>query len=154
LNKHASFPDIEELIPHRPPMVMVDRVITVDGFKTETCFEVKPDCLFVQEGVLSEMGMLENLAQTSFIFLNYFFIKPNEVLWDKEKDNLGVISTILELEVQHLPRIGDHLLTCTHTELVFTSDFLKICNIQGWVSANGETALQATMKMLLQTEEQ
>ncbi|WP_353197537.1 hypothetical protein [Parapedobacter defluvii] len=152
--KHTSFPDIEELIPHRPPMVMVDRVVTVDGFKTETCFGVRPDCVFVQDGALSEMGMLENLAQTSFIFLNYFFIRPNEVLWDKEKDNLGVISTILELEVQKLPKVGDQLLTCTHTELVFTSDFLKICNIQGRVSVNGETALLASMKMLLQTKDQ
>ncbi|PPL03729.1 hypothetical protein SAMN05444682_102337 [Parapedobacter indicus] len=135
-------------------MVMVDRVVTVDGFKTETSFVVRPDCLFVQNGTLSEMGMLENLAQTSFIFLNYFFIRPNEVLWDKEKDNLGVISTILDLEVQKLPNVGDQLLTCTHTELVFTSDFLKICNIQGRVSVNGETALQASMKMLLQTEDQ
>lgn len=135
-------------------MVMVDRVVTVDGYKTETCFRVRPDCLFVQEGALSEMGMLENLAQTSFIFLNYFFIRPNEVLWDKEKNNLGVISTILDLEVRNLPKVGDQLLTCTHTELVFTSDFLKICNIQGRVSVNDETALQATMKMLLQTEDQ
>lgn len=134
-------------------MVMVDRVVRVDGLKTETGFGVRPDCLFVHEGTLSEMGMLENLAQTSFIFLNYFFIRPNEVLWNKEKDNLGVISTILELEVLRLPKVGDQLLTCTHTELVFTSDFLKICNIQGRVSVNGETALQASMKMLLQTED-
>lgn len=148
------FPAIEELIPHRPPMVMVDHVVAVDGLKTETSFLVKPECLFVEQSTLSEMGMLENLAQTSFVFLNYFFVKPDETLWDKEKDNLGVISTILSLEVSALPRVGDRLLTCTHTELVFTSDFLKICNIQGRVAVNGETMLEATMKMLLQTKDQ
>ncbi len=133
-------------------MVMVDKVLTVDGLKTETTFLISPTCLFVEDGTLSEMGMLENLAQTSFIFLNYFFIKPNEALWNKEKDNLGVISTILDLEVFILPKVGDQLTTCTQTELVFTSDFLKICNIEGHVSVNGEIALSATMKMLLQTE--
>lgn len=148
------FPAIEELIPHRPPMVMVDHVVKVDGLKTETSFVVKPECIFVKQGLLSEMGMLENLAQTSFVFLNYFFIKPDEVLWDKEKNNLGVISTILNLEVSALPSVGDQLLTCTHTELVFTSDFLKICNIQGHVLVDGKTALEATMKMLLQTKDQ
>jgi len=135
-------------------MVMVDRVVAVNGLKTETSFLVKPECLFVHQGILSEMGMLENLAQTSFIFLNYFFIKPNEVLWDKDKDNLGVISTILDLQVTMLPKVGDQLATHTHTELVFTSDFLKICNIQGQVTVAGVTALAATMKMLLQTNEQ
>ncbi|MFC3198947.1 hypothetical protein ACFOET_15090 [Parapedobacter deserti] len=148
------FPEINELIPHRAPMIMVDHVVAVDGLKTETSFLVTPDCLFVDHNALSEMGMLENLAQTSFIFLNYFFTKPGEVLWDKEKDNLGVISTILDLAVHALPQIGDQLITCTHTELVFTSDFLKICNIRGRVSVNGETALAATMKMLLQTKDQ
>ncbi len=133
-------------------MVMVDHVTTVDGLKTETRFLVTPLCLFVKHGVLSEMGMLENLAQTSFIFLNYFFIKPGEPLWNKKKNNLGVISTILDLEVMALPLVGDKLLTRTQTELVFTSDFLKICNIQGQVSVNGAIALSATMKMLLQTQ--
>ncbi|MGV3764377.1 hypothetical protein [Parapedobacter sp.] len=149
-----TFPAIQELIPHRPPMVLVDRVVRVDGLDTETAFSVRPDCLFVADGILSEMGMLENLAQTSFVFLNYFFIKPDEALWDKEKDNLGVISTILDLHVATLPTVGQELHTCTQTELVFTSDFLKICNIQGTISVDGEVALQATMKMLLQTKDQ
>lgn len=148
------FPAIEELIPHRPPMIMVDCVVAVDGLKTETSFIVPHECFFVKHGSLSEMGMLENLAQTSFVFLNYFFVEPNEVLWDKKKDNLGVISTILDLEVSMLPNVGDRLLTSTLTELVFTSDFLKICNIQGRVTVNGKTALRATMKMLLQTTDQ
>ena len=148
------FPTIEELIPHRPPMVLVDRVVRVDGLETETAFSITPNCLFVAQGVLSEMGMLENLAQTSFIFLTYFFIKPNEVLWDKKKDNLGVISTILDVHVAALPKIGQELHTHTQTELVFTSDFLKICNIRGTVSVDGEVALQATMKMLLQTKDE
>ncbi len=134
-------------------MVMVDEVVAVDGLKTKTAFLVTPGCLFVEDGTLSEMGMLENLAQTSFIFLNYFFTKPDETLWNKEQDNLGVISTILELEVMALPKLGDTLHTCTHTELVFTSDFLKICNIQGQISIDGTTALSANMKMLLQTRD-
>lgn len=135
-------------------MVMVDAVTAVDGLKTETSFHIKPDTFFVHRGQLSEMGMLENLAQTSFIFLNYFFVKPDETLWNKEKDNLGVISTILDLEVFVLPKTGNVLHTCTHTELVFTSANLKICNIRGRIEIDGQTALLATMKMLLQTREQ
>lgn len=149
-----TFPAIEELIPHRPPMVLVDRVVRVEGLETETAFSVTPDCVFVSNGVMSEMGMLENLAQTSFVFLNYFFIGPDEVLWDKKKDNLGVISTIIALDVTALPTVGQELHTHTKTELVFTSDFLKICNIQGTISVDGEVALQATMKMLLQTKDE
>lgn len=149
-----TFPAIEALIPHRPPMVLVDRVVSVAGLETLTAFSVTDDCLFVSNGVLSEMGMLENLAQTSFVFLNYFFVEPDEVLWDKKKDNLGVISTILDVHVTALPEIGQELLTHTQTELVFTSDFLKICNIQGTITVDGVVALRATMKMLLQTKDQ
>jgi len=153
VNNATTFPAIEALIPHRPPMVMVDRVVKVDGVETETAFSITSDCLFVADGRLSEMGMLENLAQTSFVFLNYFFVEPDQALWDKEKDNLGVISTILDLHVTALPTVGQELHTHTQTELVFTSDFLKICNIQGTITVDGNVALQATMKMLLQTKD-
>lgn len=135
-------------------MVMVDRVVHVEGLETNTAFTVTNDCIFVANGSLSEMGMLENLAQTSFIFLNYFFIRPDETLWDKNKNNLGVISTILDLHVISLPSVGQELKTHTVTELVFTSDFLKICNIQGRISVGNELVLQATMKMLLQTKDE
>lgn len=138
------------LIPHREPMIMVDRVVSLNGLQTQTALLIKADNLFVSNGQLSEMGMLENIAQTSFIFLNHYFAEQaNEVLGN-DTETLGFISSITSVEVLFIPQVGQTLDTVTKTELVFSSDSLKICNIEGSVSINDQLAMRTQMKMLLQ----
>lgn len=151
-NKVVSSP-IATLIPHREPMVMVDRVVSLDGLQTKTAYHITPKNLFISNGELSEMGMIENVAQSSFIFLHYFFEEQDEDMWKKEHETLGFISAITSAEVFFTPRVDQILETTTRTELVFSSDSLKICNIEGSVSVDGKIALQTSMKMLLQTRE-
>lgn len=148
-----SFPEITALIPHRPPMIMVDRVIALQGLKTITSFLVKENGLFVTQGVLSETGMLENIAQTSFIFLNYYFAGKTPQMWEEGKETLGYISNIASAEIFSLPLVGDVLQSTTITELAFSSDFLKICTIEGEITVNDKTVLLAKMKMLLQIKD-
>lgn len=144
---------ITTLIPHREPMVMVDHVIALDGLRTQTSFLIKPGGLFVSGDEFSEMGMLENIAQTSFIFLNHFFADQAHLMWSKGRETLGFISTVTSAEVLLLPRVGQTIETTTNTELVFTSDLLKICNIDGDIRIEGQLAMRTRMKMLLQTRD-
>lgn len=152
-NTHIpAFPDILSLLPHRPPIIVVDRVLAVEGLKTTTAYQVQPDTVFISHNGFSEMGMLENLAQTSFIFLNYFFsAEKTGSTGESTRKKLGFISNISRFELIRCPKIGEQLKTTTIAELVFDSEFLKICNIQGEVMLNGQPALKADMKMLLQT---
>ena len=64
-------PDIRELVPHAGPMVLLDRVVTIDG---ETlCAEVTigPDTLFCgQSGVGAWVG-IEYMAQAVAAFAGY-----------------------------------------------------------------------------------
>lgn len=152
MDNKPAFPDITTLLPHRPPIIVVDKVLAVEGLRTTTVFRVTADCIFTAAGQLSEMGMIENLAQTSFIFLNYYFAAGGAAEPEaKEKEGLGFISNITKLEVCLLPPVGAELKTTTEAELVFNSEILKICNIRGVITLNGQTALQAEMKMLLQS---
>ena len=153
LVNNAARAPITTLIPHREPMVMVDRVIALDGLRTQTSFLVKADGLFVSGNEFSEMGMLENIAQTSFIFLNHFFADQAHLMWSEGRETLGFISTVTSATVLLLPRVGQTLETTTTTELVFTSDLLKICNIDGDIRIDGQLAMRTRMKMLLQTRE-
>lgn len=144
---------ITTLIPHREPMVMVDRVVSINGLQTKTSLLIVSDNLFVSNGRLSEMGMLENIAQTSFIFLNHFFAEQHTKVLTKNTDTLGFISTISSAEVFFSPVVGQVLETATETELVFSSDSLKICNIEGVAFVNNKLAMKTAMKMLLQVRE-
>lgn len=146
------YKDITAWIPHRPPIVLLDEIIAVETNWTQTAFRICEDSLFVANGVFSEMGLLENIAQTSFIFLKKMFADQQDSLWGAEVESLGYISNITELSVYRLPAVGSRIYTRTENELVFTSDFLKICNISGTVSVQDEVLMTANMKMVLQTK--
>jgi len=151
LNK--VYPAIEELIPHRKPILCIDNVISVDGLTAETHYKIEESCIFFTDGIFSEMGLLENAAQTSFVFLKFFFADSQDDLWGKGKDSVGFISHISELKTYFLPKIADELFTTTATELVFDTENLKICNVRATTSVNSEIAFTTEMKMILQTRE-
>ena len=56
--------DILDLIPQRPPMVMVDRLLHCDPVVTETEFTVREENILVENGRMSACGLVENIAQT------------------------------------------------------------------------------------------
>ena len=60
----ASYP-IETLIPQREPIIMVDRVLDYTERTITTSFYVNNTNLLVENGLLTESGLLENIAQTA-----------------------------------------------------------------------------------------
>src|SRR5574344_389339 len=61
----------DELLPQRPPFVMIDRLRDVTDTTTETELTVREDNIFYQGGVLREAGIIENIAQTCAARLGY-----------------------------------------------------------------------------------
>ena len=58
-----SWPSLHELLPHRPPMLLLDEVVAFDG-ETVTCAVViRPDALFVEHGRVPAWVALEYCAQ-------------------------------------------------------------------------------------------
>lgn len=145
------YPKIEELIPHRKPIICVDKVILVNDLEATTSYKIKSGSIFIKQNSFSELGLLENSAQTSFVFLKFFFANSQEDLWGEGKDSVGFISHITQMDTHFLPAIGDDLITSTLTELVFDSENLKICNVKAQTLVNQKTAFEAEMKMILQT---
>ncbi len=148
-----KYPEIEELIPHRKPILCIDKVLRVDGLIAKTQYKIEETCLFFTDGFFSEMGLLENAAQSSFVFLKFFFADSQEDLWGEGKDSVGFISHITSMETVSLPRIDDELFTTTTTELVFDTENLKICNVKAETNVNSKLVFTTEMKMILQTRE-
>lgn len=145
----THYPEIELLIPHRKPILCVNEVILVDGLMAQTKYKIDENSLFMTNGVFSELGLLENAAQTSFIFLNYFFKNSDTKL----AEAVGFISQITSLKVDFLPQLGDKIITSTNTELVFNAENMKICNVKAETMVKDQIAFSAEMKMILQTQE-
>jgi len=149
----TDYPKIEELIPHRAPIICVDEVVVVDDLTATTSYKVKSDSIFFSKNNFSELGLLENAAQTSFVFLNFFFKNSNDQLLKENSDSIGFISNISSMEIHFLPKLDEELITCTQTELVYDSENLKICNVKAQTIVNEKIAFEAEMKMILQTHD-
>jgi len=62
---------IEELIPHRGPMLFLERVLSADG-KSMRCLAVVDETrLFLSDGVLESCALIEYMAQAMAAFVGY-----------------------------------------------------------------------------------
>ncbi len=104
----APFEEIN--IPQKPPMVMIDRVVSVAGQETVTSFIVRAGNVFCEDGYLREPGLIENMAQTAAAGAGR---KPGV---ESGKPPLGFIGGIKNLHIYHLPHIGTELTTKVYVE--------------------------------------
>lgn len=97
--------DILDLLPHRHPMVMVDRLVRVTNDEATSVFLVRPENILAEKGLFSEEGVLEHMAQTAAA-LNGF----KQLAHGGSVKN-GYIGGIKDLEVFALPAVGQELTT-------------------------------------------
>ena len=55
---------IQQYLPHRAPMQMVDTITNISSTHVVTEFTISSSCIFVAKGVFAEIGLIENMAQT------------------------------------------------------------------------------------------
>jgi predicted hotdog family 3-hydroxylacyl-ACP dehydratase len=60
----TSYPPIVELVPHRPPMLLLDRVLSYDGERVVCETVLGPDSPFAEQGEVPAVVGIEYMAQT------------------------------------------------------------------------------------------
>lgn len=131
--------DITELIPQRPPIIMVDGLTLCDEQKTTTFFFIKEDNIFCENGCFSEPGLIENIAQSAATRIGYLNkISNQEVL-------IGYIGAIKNLEINFLPKI----LTEIITEITIETEILGFTIIHGKILSNNEVAAECNMTIFI-----
>ena len=98
--------NIEELLPQRKPFIAIDRMVHFDKVFTVTGFKIVEQCIFVENGFLTEAGVIENIAQTCAARMGYI----NKHL-HSDKVKIGFIGSVKNLVIEELPRVGDELTT-------------------------------------------
>lgn len=97
--------DILTLLPQKPPMVMVERLLHCDTVVTETEFTVREDCIMVEDGQLTPMGLVENVAQTCAARMGYINVSSGKEV------RVGVIGALRDVEIHSLPPVGSTIKT-------------------------------------------
>ena len=131
--------EIYQLIPQRPPIVMVDVVWSADETSAETGLTVQEDNIFVRNGRFRESGLVEHIAQSAAAFAGYgTFVRG-------EEPRLGYIGEIKDCNLLVLPRVGDELRTTIR--LVAEAGGIRL--IAAETCVNGEKIADCQMKIFL-----
>lgn len=131
--------NVLDLIPQRPPFIMIDRLTHFDPVITSSRFTVRDNNLFFSEGRLLASGLIENIAQTCAARIGYINRLSNEVI------KLGFIGAVRNLKIYKTPLAGDTI----YTTITVKEEVFQMTLVDAVVKLNDETIAEAEMKIAL-----
>lgn len=133
--------DIQELLPQRPPILMVDRLLSADDKRAETELLVWTDNIFVENGGLKAYAIIENMAQTCAAHLGYadIYIKGHDEV------RIGYIGSVKRMQIETFPRVGETL----RTRMQVTEDFgdMKLVAAESFVNDHRIAVAELTIAL-------
>ncbi|EJL63013.1 hypothetical protein [Flavobacterium sp. CF136] len=142
--------DIQNYLPHRAPMLMVDLILNLDANFVETIFLIKEDNIFVNNGIFIEAGLIENTAQTcsSIVGKKYFF---DENGTENENINvIGFISALKNLKIHSLPKVNDTIITKANLVSKFVGDDYTLCTMSCESLLDDKILLECEINLFIQ----
>jgi len=135
----VSADQILEYIPQRSPMVMVDGILDYEEKSIQTTFQIKPDNIFVEDGLFTESGLMENMAQSAASKLGYACKLSGESV------PLGFIGAISNVKVFNLPKVGHSI----RTTISFNHTIFNVSLINAQVFFENSLLCQCEMKIVI-----
>jgi predicted hotdog family 3-hydroxylacyl-ACP dehydratase len=132
--------NILSVIPQRPPFVMIDQLINCDAISSRTMLRVREENVLVDDGELSEAGLIENIAQTAAAGIGYITKKNGDAILT------GYIGAIKNLEVFALPKAGDVI----ETEVIILNKIFDVTIISGSVTCKEVLLAKCEMKIFIE----
>ena len=131
--------NILELIPQRPPFVMVDKLINFTETTTLANLRIQADNIFVENGLFKEPGLIENIAQTAAARAGYIAKTHNTAV------QVGYIGAVNNLQIFALPKTGDELFT----EITIENQIFDVTLISGKITCNNGVVAECKMKIFI-----
>jgi len=132
--------DIHELLPQQEPFVMVGKLVHFDDRETATITKISESNLFVENGVFSASGIIENIAQTCAARIGYV----NKYILRKGIQ-LGFIGAVRNLNIYRLPQTGEEI----RTSIVLLEEVFGMTLVKATVTAAEEILAESEMKIAL-----
>lgn len=134
--------ELYDVIPQRPPIVMVDAFYGIEDGVSYTGFTVEESCIFSSDGVLDESGIIEHMAQSAAARVGYLYKNRNEA------SPIGFIGSVDDVMIEDLPKVGETL----RTQLRIEQEVLNITLISAEVETGGRKIASGKMKIFLKKE--
>lgn len=134
---------LNELLPQRPPFVMIDRLVSFDAVFAVTELLIRKDNIFVEDDRLTSSGLVENIAQSCAARIGYINLNNGGTV------KIGVIGSISNLNIARTPKVGEKLVTTI--ELI--SEVMQMTLVEAVVRVGDEEIVRASMKIALTDKE-
>lgn len=142
-NEITDYDFLLTLIPQKKPFVMVDTLRFYSDKKIISGFTISKENILTENGVLSEPGLIENMAQTIALHTGYkYFLAQRPA-------PTGFIGAIKKAEVFELPSISKELTTTV--EIIH--DIMGVTLVEAKVECEGQLIAQSEMKTALAKED-
>jgi predicted hotdog family 3-hydroxylacyl-ACP dehydratase len=96
---------IEQYIPQRAPMIMIDKLVRIEEDKVTTSFVIDSHNILVKDNLFSSMGLIENMAQTAAMASGHYFISRGESV------KKGFIGSVKNFVASKWPSVGEEIYT-------------------------------------------
>lgn len=130
--------DIHELLPQQEPFVMVGKFVSFDMGKTVTQTLIEDKNIFVESGVFTASGIIENIAQTCATRIGYI----NKYIL-KKGIQLGFIGAIRNFKLHRCPKVGELIETTIITE----EEVFGMTLVSATVKVADELIAESSMKI-------
>ena len=118
---------------------MIDKMFSYTESTIVSGLKVTNDNIFVHDGVFTESGLVEHMAQSVALHTGYqFFLR-------QEPAPTGYIGSIKEIEIQKLPKLNDEI----QTTVTILQEFGGITLVDLSTSLNNEVIATGQMKTVL-----
>ena len=141
--------DISNFLPHRKPFLMVDRVISIDNDEVITTFEIKQDCVFIEDNALSEVGLIENVAQTCSSIVGRSYFEQDDLEGNNNKV-IGFISSLKNVNVIQCPSVGQSISTKANLVMRYDGIGYKISTMTCSIFHDEKELLSCEIKLFIQ----
>ncbi len=140
MSKEFESIDILKLLPQQPPFVMVDKLLHFDPQVTITGLRIEKDNIFVENGIFTPSGLIENIAQTCAARMGYI----NQFIY-KDNVKLGFIGSVRNLEIARCPKAGEVLTT----SIKIMEEVFQMTLVEAEVKVGEEIIVTSEMKIAL-----
>jgi predicted hotdog family 3-hydroxylacyl-ACP dehydratase len=118
---------------------MVDTLYSCDEKGSTSGLTINDENIFCEDGIFSESGMMENIAQTAAMHAGYLCKKNNVPV------PVGFIGAVKNLEVFAFPKAGNKIVTTIQIE----NEVFGITLISGKVVCEDKLMASAEMKIVI-----
>ena len=134
-----------DLLPQKPPMTMVHRLLEANEQLAVSEFTVLPENPFLENNSLALPGLIENIAQTVAARSGYLFSKEAKDNQEFSNPPIGFIGAITKLYFHQAPPLGSTIRTTIKIE----AELSEVSLIAGESYLNDQLLASCSMKVFL-----